>query len=261
MNKLLILLFSVLIITILLCLLFYNKEKEFKKEEWLEPYNSNIEYLSKILYNGDKWNEYRLADVYNAYKNLYSIKDKDNILYHVDKFPNSIAAEYMKRNTSLISQNTKLLNNILNGREELTTRFKDYDLILHIRVGDILCEYSDGRDKTYSKIGDFSWWKKVLSYIKKNKIKRVFILSGCHKKSCLEISSKYIENRKKFLQKHNLVVEYRIGKSPDNDILFCKNVKHFITTSGGYGRMLGHVVSLNGGNFPLETEHWLSNFV
>ena len=49
-----------------------------------------------------------------------------------------------------------------------------------------------------------------------------------------------------------LIFRYRLGNSPDNDLCYVINAKHFITTGGGYGYFLGNMVKMNGGNFVLN---------
>jgi hypothetical protein len=43
------------------------------------------------------------------------------------------------------------------------------------------------------------------------------------------------------LEKNGLVVSYRLGQSPDEDLIMCYYVKHFITTGGGYGNMIKQI--------------------
>ena len=116
-------------------------------------------------------------------------------------------------------------------------------LFLHIRVGDVLCEKNEWLDnvngpKSYSKVGDTDWWNDILTYIHKNQIKRVVIMSGSHKMSCLKESEDYIKDRKKFLIENGLMVDLRLGQSPDEDLIMCFYVKHFISTGGGYGNLI-----------------------
>ena len=66
-------------------------------------------------------------------------------------------------------------------------------------------------------------------------------------KLCLEESAKYIEDRKNFLLQNipTLNIKYNLGKSPDEDVLLCAYVKHFITTGGGYGKLIKEINELN----------------
>ena len=223
---------------------------------YIIPKNIKQNFTDLDLYNGDKWNNYRIGDVYNCDKNLYDKNYKHNILFHIDKFPNSIAAEYMEKNKNMIPRNLKLLNHIIKNKHNLKT-FKNNEIVIHIRVGDVMCvqmSHTKGVSNTemlYTKKGNVLWWNKVLNYIKKNNIKKVYILSGTHVPNCLSESLDYVNDRKYFFEKNGINTELRLGHDPDNDILFCKNAKHFITTWGGYGVLLGNIVKSNGGNFVL----------
>jgi hypothetical protein len=218
----------VLIATVLLIYYFYNKSQ----------FN---------LYNGDKWADYRLGDVYMMNKNdrIYNLDYKDNILYHKTKYPGTIAHEYINRNEES-GKNLTLLQEIIRSRTKDRSNYPD-TLFLHIRVGDVLCvKDNEWINKVngplyYSKVGDTAWWDKVAEYIRQNSIKRVVILSGSHMNKCLVESANYIENRKKFLLKCVSKVDLRLGQSPDEDVIMCYYVKHFITTGGGYGNMIKEI--------------------
>jgi hypothetical protein len=243
---------------------------------------SQIVNLEEKLYNGDKLNGYRLADVifypdYLTTKHQYSTAD------HLHRFPDTIGTIYVKRKFPELRQINKvedfekhkedyarfetkilanlpdykididLLNDIIKEKQFPQPNFPYSTLMLHVRVGDVLCNYNDmDHAYTYSKVGNFDWWEKVLKYIHDNKIKRVVIIAGTHFKECLTESVKYLETIKDTLQKKNLNVSYRVGNSPDEDLAYCRHAKHFITTGGGYGYFLGKIVELNGGNFVLN---------
>ena len=61
---------------------------------------------------------------------------------------------------------------------------------------------------------------------------------------CLLESAQYLENRRRYLIDNipNINIVFRVGKSPDEDILFCKNAKHFISTGGGFGKLLKEIL-------------------
>ena len=91
----------------------------------------------------------------------------------------------------------------------------------------------------YSRFSDTIWWHNLVSYIINNNITKIYILSGSHYEVCSNESAKYLEDSKQFLLKKTGVdIEYRLGQSPDDDILFCAGAKHFITTGGGYGELI-----------------------
>jgi len=199
------------------------------------------------LYNGDVWANYRLGDVYLLSKNdrMYDPGYYENILYHKTMYPGTIANEYINKNT-LLGTNEKLLREIIEKRVKDRSIYPD-TLFLHIRVGDVLCvKDNEWINKVngplyYSKVGDRVWWNNIIDYIRKNNISKVVIVSGSHKNKCLKESTDYLEDRKRFLEKNGLVVSYRLGQSPDEDLIMCYYVKHFITTGGGYGNMIKQI--------------------
>jgi hypothetical protein len=187
---------------------------------------------SETLYNGDKWGNYRIGDVFfqKLENKFYKPEFYENVLYHPKEYPGSIAAEYMKKATK--TADLDVLKQIVNDR---TVSEPINDLILHIRVGDVVC-YSDNTG--YTKMNDSEWWDRVIEYTLVNGLKVVYILSGTHFNKCIDKSEEYLADRVKFLEKNNLQIKYRLGEPPDDDIVFCNNAKHFISTGGNFGKLL-----------------------
>jgi len=202
---------------------------------------------SSGIYNGDHWNNYRLGDVVlmPRYSNFYDPGFHENVLYHTTEYPGSIADEYIRGSKK--HKDFEFLNKIINSRNNLE-KVDDHTLVLHIRIGDVICKKvwrNDAKDH-YSKIDNKYWWKNVVRYIKNNGITRVIIIAGTHFKDCLEESEKYVFDRGNYIRTSSGVnVEYRLGKSPDDDIIFSSNAKHFMTTGGGYGELIKMIINKN----------------
>ena len=166
----------------------------------------------------------------------------DSVLYHETMYPGTIAYEYMKRNKQFMKkQNLQLLKQIIMEQQNKYKDVLENTLVLHIRVGDVLCTYKEKKvfNNKYTKKGDTVWWNSVIEYIKENDITEVVIIAGTHFKECLEESANYILDRTLFLQNNaNVTVRHRLGQSPDDDILFCQDAKHFITTGGEFGKLI-----------------------
>ena len=137
--------------------------------------------IKNLLFNGDSLNGYRLSDLicypdyltkYNGpwtFDHLYKYKDSIGVKYIKEKFPelkninseedkNSSEflkfEEYIKNNYKSISVDIVLLNKIMetyNYKSDI--ELNNQTLILHIRVGDILCKKDEGKDypKEYAK--------------------------------------------------------------------------------------------------------------
>jgi len=230
--------FIILVLILVLILALINNQLKQKFGE---------ETLANSLYNGDKWESYRMGDVFYTSLNsrFYDPSFEENVLYHKTKYPGTIANEYINKNTE--TKNYKLLRKIIESRTSDKNTYPE-TLFLHIRVGDVICKSTDWLNEVngplyYSKVGDDKWWEGVKEYIFLNNIKRVVIIAGSHTTECLAESAKYIEDRKNFLEREipGIKVEYRLGQSPDNDIILVYHVKHFITTGGGFGNLIKEI--------------------
>jgi hypothetical protein len=175
---------------------------------------------------------YRLGDVYLQADDLDTVVE--NLEYHITKYPGSIAAEILKVKPYK-RKNKELLLKILETKQKYT--IKDDELVLHIRAGDVLC-IENQRFRWYSKIDDTEWWDRVVEYMQEHSIKKVYIVSGSHRPLCKEETDAYIKDRVQFFKNLGYSVETRLDKSPDDDFIFCLSAKHFISTGGGFGRMI-----------------------
>ena len=84
-------------------------------------------FTSKDLYNGKKWENYRLGDVYLQANDPSVVQNLD---YHINDYPDSIAAEILKVKP-YIPKNKKLLLDIISKKEKLF-KFNNNDIVLHI---------------------------------------------------------------------------------------------------------------------------------
>jgi len=205
---------------------------------------SFTDFVPENLYNGGEWDSYRLGDIVLQPENsvFYDPNHNWNILYHTSKFPGSIASEYLEKNKPIEYANIGLLKKIISKRNKSIDIPND-TLVLHMRIGDSLCMRlaEDDAPDVYSKKGNVEWWNDIVKYIKKENITSVIIVSGTHFKQCLQESANYIMDRAKFLKKNGVSVQYRLGQPPDDDIIFCKNAKHFKSTGGGFGKLINMV--------------------
>ena len=188
-----------------------------------------ISFKSNFAGN-DKWLNYRLGDVYLSADDPKVVQNLD---YHIKDYPGSIAAEIMKVKPYR-RKNKELLLKIINDKPKY--QFLDTDLVLHIRTGDVMC-IEDKRFLWYSRKDDTTWWNKVADYIQKNKITKIYIVSGSHTQECNKESIQFLEDRKQFLSQL-AEVKFHLGYSPDDDFIFCLSAKHFISTGGGFGRII-----------------------
>ena len=206
----------------------------------------------------------------------------------LNKYPDSIGVQYLfeqfpclknnidKSCEDLINKtktknfiNSKILIKLIKNNPEYNLYskiFSNNELILHIRVGDVLCKFNSNKffhtkktyPEIYSKYGDTLWWNDVLKYIKDNKINTIYLMYQSCTKECLNESINYINIIKKLLNEYKIIEI--VKNTPDQDLMFCINTKHFITTGGGYGLIIGELIEKNGGNFIFKPERTVSNY-
>lgn len=229
----------VIILIILLLIILFNDSVS---SDWLEKESQETKDIEKLLFN-ESWNKYRLGDVLQYWPD-------ENTKYHLTSFPGSIAAEYMQRTQKKDDMETII--QIVN--EKSNNNITTPDLVIHIRIGDVMCDilWRHGRE-CYSAYGNTEWWDDVIDIIKKENIKSIGIIAGAHYKKCIGISARYLLNRKKFLEKIlNIPVMFYLGKNPDEDLIFGSKTKYYISTGGGYGKLIGDLVKNNGGKLLLS---------
>jgi len=207
-------------------------------------------FLIRFLINFSK---YRLGDVYNYGK---SIKYHE-IKYHEKMFPGSIASEYLKNLKNFDRKNFKLLMSIINKKSIKEKPPEKDSLVLHARLGDVLCEYKEDWNRRkggdtkvmnfYSKKDDEEFWKNILKKMNDNNLNKVYIVTGFHYKKCIEESLKVLKKRELFFKNAGKEVVLRIYKDPDEDLLWMSKSSHFATTGGGYGRLIQEIVKERGG--------------
>lgn len=201
-----------------------------------------------VLYNGDYWNEYRIGDLFRfgsfvgcGKKNPNCMNDK----YHEVAFPNSIAFYYHKYNPTNIQSNTASMKKAIDTVSK-QLRTPSFECVLHMRVGDVMLLADKKKVVHYTKLDDFEWWQKVMTWVKEHNIKHITIIAGSHTSNIREAPSMtYILQTKKLFEKNNINVTLQIGGSPDLDIVTACNAKHFITTGGTYGKLIKQLALLN----------------
>jgi len=205
-------------------------------------YDAEYNYIHDNLFK-EEWGNYRIGDVFYFSTNKEYLNKYGDFSYH-HTYKNSIASDYLKENKQN-TPNYNLLNRLIKERVTDNNTYDD-TLFLHIRVGDVICEFGKNNEnkvyqEDYSKINNNNWWlKEVIEYIKKNNISKVIIVSGSHYNKCIKESTEYLINRKRFLIEliPNLKVEITIPKTPDQTLAMFYNVKHYKSTGGGFGRLI-----------------------
>ena len=198
------------------------------------------------------YHEYRLGDVYNGDAG----KPNEDYLYkhHTTKYPNSIAAEYLKKTDE--KKNIKVMYDIVSKRLK---NVPINDCILHLRIGDvmedikiedILNEWNSDNDK-YEKGNAFDKIKYMrnkkffidkINKLRELNIHKINIICGAHiKYETYTNSSKYIDMIIDLFKQNNIDTKLSINNNPDEDLLVGINAKYFINTGGGFSQLIKEI--------------------
>jgi len=195
---------------------------------------------------------YRIADL--IFYPAYLVNNDYDTTYMLEEYPDSIGTKYMlerfpclknknpecKENVSQNNNVNRIDTGLLISLIKKDRQYKKYsrtfssdELVLHVRIGDVLCMkdttfYDSGKTfgQMYAKYGDTEWWNQVKEYITSNVIQKVYLVYGSHTKTCTQESEDYIRTIKETLECPTVDV----NNTADQDLMFCLNAKHFITT-------------------------------
>jgi hypothetical protein len=189
---------------------------------------------------------YRLGDVYYWRPSFL-------VVYHSILYPNSIAAKYV--HTTYRPKNFEKLLKIVDSRKYVGQLMEPTELLLHLRVGDVLCMYDDNRVSRYSKPNlNGPWWNELFEFIKLHKIKTVCVIYGNHTDLCKTQTTVYIQRVVDTLRKFGLHVRKTSSLDADNDVLMAKHAPYIASTGGGFGKLMKRIThSYNGIVFESHT--------
>lgn len=219
-----------------------------EKFKYLHITNNLIKNAKNIDNCSLKTDYYRVGDmVFNK-----KWRTKENIKSYNTEFPNSLATEYMNSIHPSKNSDLTLFYNII---QKLYPRAKIEDRItLHLRLGDVV---EDGDNwyrlsvKQYlSRINDISLQSdialvpslKIIDNNLKNKPKHlpITIISGSHNLSYTPKSCKILSCIKLHLENKNYIVNLRLGKNADDDLVYMLYSKYHIysSKSGSYNKLI-----------------------
>ena len=200
------------------------------------------------IYMGGK--TYRLGDsvLFNI-NGRYSGKYPTG--YHLHKHKYSIASNYMRKTDK--GKQYDILNNIVKKRTKIRHKLYDNYIIIHLRTGDVMKKnVNDFNKETNNRyVKSLPYYNKVIKYLKKNNIisKNVLIITGWYNglsDDTKNNSLKYIDEIKNFFKKNGYNVTTRLNEDPDEDFIIMSDSKYFVQSGGGYSRLIGKMVDLNG---------------
>lgn len=243
-----------------------RREKTYKSSEIK---NKFIEY---DLFNGNKWDNYRLGDVIHGYfacwDSICLHKDNpnvehtcENIDFDVDEdwcqghksvwtdpkdinksyiqsinknFPQSIASKYVKAVGYPKSYKVEDHETIKNIFQKFKYKKPDKStLVIHLRLGDTIApEY----EQEYSY--NLKYYQKLLNRVKRNKqIKKVDIITGLHINVYVKESNERLNNIVHMFEKY-YPVQVILTKNPDKDFYYMSHSKFFANSGGGFSLLV-----------------------
>ena len=168
--------------------------------------NKNIEFL----YNGNYWNNYRLGDIITGWVYKNQKKYYDNVS---KRYPNSIADLYIKKTKKFKDNerhnNYKCLNEIIekkNKQGKIKKLPNKDDIVIHIRVGDVLKKFENNNFYFIKKRYGFSLdtYKNLLDNLypnkNENKKKKIYLVYGAHINTNIELSKLYVKKIKELIK-------------------------------------------------------------
>lgn len=202
--------------------------------------------IEKFIDNDDYWKDYRLGDIFK----YWIFIDQNKVL---KDYPNSIGALYLKRNPEK-KKNYKLLFKIIDEKSKNMELPKENDLVLHLRIGDAIKDFVNGKF-----VYNYDWFN--ISYatkievleqnIDKIKGKNVVIFYGNHMPSNRpkinkNINELYLQHIRDLFKKNNISFIEKNSGNPDKDFIYMCNSKTFVQSGGGYSKLIGKYVSHKG---------------
>lgn len=201
-----------------------------------------------FLINEEKWLNYRLGD---CIKDGYNLRNRT-----LKNYPNSLGSKFVHKIRSLnlnIETNQdrlNVLNSIIKEEKKKYTLPNEKDVVLHLRLGDILSKYNK-TDFSFTKENwgtDLNKLESILQKIKeKHKVSKFYIVYGAHKKNInVNLNKKFLEKIKQLCKKYFTEVILR-NTDPDSDFIFMCSSKIFIKSGGGFSRYISNIVKMNNG--------------
>lgn len=212
---------------------------------------------------------YRLGDIIKGYIPEH---EPENVTWHIDKHPESIATKYIKQANIKSTKNYNdldILTKIINQSEYLPYHNTDMStLTIHLRTGDIIDEYTEFsiRDllekPTVQHAGNSyvkprKYYETIIKQIEEHnksesqKIKKIIFITGFHMpygNQNNKRSIEYIAEVIKIFNDHNFKnIDVRIGNHPDNDFVFMSTSPNFARSGGGFSEIVNNLVIKNGG--------------
>mmetsp|Transcript_12778 Transcript_12778/g.14666 ORF Transcript_12778/g.14666 Transcript_12778/m.14666 type:complete len:428 (+) Transcript_12778:322-1605(+) len=216
----------------------------------------------------ERWRAYQFSDFFHNIHGNFS-RDFWNSTF---VWPDSLFGEYQREavNRGLIWDNYNLLLDIVKKRAKRVGSPDPNVTVIHLRLGDVMGRPNQTvldllHHQQYFYGGKkFDVYVKPLSlYSSMRKKNGVVLMGGLHQltdakdrvfdddlKSC-----QYVMIVKRYLEARGCQVELRLGRHPDDDIVYASQSKTYVKGGGGYSRLIAQLVKRSGGKV-MERTHY-----
>lgn len=187
---------------------------------------------------------YRLGDFIKGY--IYE-NQKNNFLIYNKIYKNKLALKYYNKVKNL--PDDKKWNNfdILN---KLTKSNKKLDVVLHLRIGDVIGDYNKKTNTFEQRAGNKKYtyfyqpnvYINIAKELKKMNIKKINVFYGSHTDDFDENNKLYVTKIKNIFESNNIKFIESSTNNADEDFILMSNSKIFIKSGGSYSRIISKLV-------------------
>lgn len=202
-----------------------------------------------MILKSRKQSSYRLGDFIKGY--IYE-NQKYLFLIYNRIYKNTLALKYYNEVKNL--PDDKKWNNfdILN---KLTKSNKKLDVVLHLRLGDVIGDYNKEKNIFERRAGNIkityfyqpNVYINIAKELNKLNIKEVNVFYGSHTNDFDENNKLYVKKIKNIFESNNIKFIESSTNNADKDFILMSNSKIFIKSGGGYSRIISNLVLKRGG--------------
>ena len=218
---------------------------------------------STCFHNSVNWPKYSLADFFKDPLIRKSYREAI-----INRYARSLASRYIQLSPDGAFGNASILNGII---REKFDQLPSGHVAVHLRVGDILEKSNISVTDRLSKGAASSYWaplrpsfhvyspplsyyEAVVNELKERGEKSVVLVAGVRNSSNTVKSCQYVNRVASFFLRQGIVIKYRLGNAPDEDVAYLSRSRIFVPSGGGFSKMSSMLVRENGGHVLHATD-------
>ena len=197
------------------------------------------------LYTG--WENYRIGDLFLWGDQYESVKG-----ITLRGFPNSIGARYIHAGGG--TRNYDAMVSVLRAEPVSSANTPGPDsVVVHLRIGDVW-EESRYNGQSFYQV-PLSFYEQHLGELPAD-ITNAILVGGAHiRYDSYPRSSVYIDRVREYFRGRGFTVQLRLGRTPDDDIIFMTRARYFMQSGGGFSYLLAQMVRRLGGTVLCKSSH------